>query len=178
MKPAVLFRTVAIWLAFAVIMLIYLFGVSAMQVVEFVSHESFGAVCGRVISAGTEPVDLSFHGWILAGACAALVVHGLCSVRARLGIAVFCLIAPWFWTGCGIKGTAQWLILMPCTPLWTIESMASGADGEFYAEGFVIAIAVGWWMILWTILGLADFSRLRKAQKTGASSMAAAGLRP
>jgi hypothetical protein len=164
MKTAVLFRAVAIWLAFSVITLIYLFGVSAMHLVEFVSHESFGKVCGRVISAGTGPVDFSFHGWILAGAFAALVVHGFSKVSVRLGIALLCVIAPWFWTGCGIKGTAQWLFLMPYTPLWTIAALASGADGEFYAEGFMIALAVGWWMIMWTILGFVDFLKLRREQ--------------
>lgn len=62
MKTAALIRTTAVWLAFTVIALIYLFGVSAMHVVEFVSHESFGEVCARVLSAGPAPVDFSFHG--------------------------------------------------------------------------------------------------------------------
>lgn len=155
-------RTAAIWLAFAAITLIYLFGVSAMRVVEFVSHESFGSVCGRVLAAGTGPVDFSYHGWILAGAFVALVVHTFSNVRARVRIAALCVIAPWFWSGLGIKGTAGWLLVMPATPLWTLQIVGSGADGEFYAEGFVVGVAVGWWMMLWTITGCADFLKLRR----------------
>lgn len=158
-------RGVAIWLAFASISLIYLFGVSAMHVVEFISHESFGSVCGRVLAAGTGPVDFNYHGWILAGAFTLLVVYTFSKLWMRLGIAVFCVIAPWFWTGCGIKGTAGWLLLMPATPLWTMQAAASGSDGEFYAEGFMIAVAVGWWMILWSTLGFTDFLKLRREQE-------------
>ena len=160
-----LIRKVAIWLAFASITMIYLFGVSAMHVVDFVSHESFASVFRRVVSSGTAPVDFSYHGWILAGAFAALVVHSLSNVRLRLGIAASCVIAPWFWTGHTIKGTVAWLLLMPATPLWTAQTAMSGSDGEFYAEGFVIAIAVGWWMIMWTIVGFTDFLKLRRKQE-------------
>lgn len=158
-------RGVAIWLAFASITLVYLFGVSAMHVVEFVSHESFGSVYTRVLDAGTGPVDFNYHGWILAGSFTLLVVYTFSNLRVRLGIVVLCLIAPWFWTGGGIKGTAGWLLLMPATPLWTMQTAASGSDGEFYAEGFVIAVAVGWWMILWTLVGITDFLKLRREQE-------------
>ena len=159
-------RGVAIWLAFASITLVYLFGVSAMHVVEFVSHESFGSVYTRVLDAGAVPVDFNYHGWILAVAFTSLVVYTFSNSRMRLGIAVLCVIAPWFWTGGGIKGTAGWLLLMPATPLWTMQTAASGSDGEFYAEGFVIAVAVGWWMILWTLVGITDFLKLRREQET------------
>lgn len=97
MKTKALFivRTIAIWLAFLGIALIYLFGVSASQVVDFISHESFGPVCGRVISAEFGPVDFSYHGWILA-------------------------------------------------------------------------VAVGWWMILWTLLGILDFRKLKRKNENAA----------
>ncbi len=157
-----LVRGFAIWLAFASISLIYLFGVSAMHVVDFVSHESFEVVYTRVLAAGTGPVEFNYHGWILAGAFTALVVYTFSNIRVRVGIAVLGVIAPWFWTGGGIKGTAGWLLLMPATPLWTMQTAASGSDGEFYAEGFVIAVAVGWWMILWTLVGITDFLKLRR----------------
>ena len=85
-----LVRTVAIWLAFAAITLIYLFGVSAMKVVDFVSHESFASVCGRVLAAGAWSVDFSYHGWILAGAFIALLVHTFSNMRVRLAIAALC----------------------------------------------------------------------------------------
>ncbi len=157
-------RTFVIWLSFAAITLIYLFGVAAMRVVEFVSHESFGSVCGRVFDAGVGAVDFSYHGWILSGAMAALLVHTFSNKRMRVAIAAMCVIAPWFWTGLGIKGTAGWLLVMPATPLWTLQILGSGADGEFYAEGFVVVVAVGWWMILWSIAGCVDFNKLRREQ--------------
>jgi hypothetical protein len=158
-------RNFAIWLAAAFITMIYLFGVSAMNVVDFVSHESFGSVYRQVIAAGTEPLDFSYHGWILAAAFISLAVYSFAKIRMRLGIAVLWVIAPWFWTTSGIKGTAQWLLLMPATPLWTVQIATSESDGEFYAEGFVIAVALGWWMILWTILGFTDFLKLRREQQ-------------
>jgi hypothetical protein len=158
-------RTASIWLAFAAITLIYLFGVSAMKVVEFVSHESFGSVCGRVFDKGVGEVDFSYHGWILAGAFAVLLVHTFSKERVRVAIAALCVITPWFWTGLGIKGTAGWLLVMPATPLWTLQIVGSGADGEFYAEGFVVGVAVGWWMILWSITGYTDYLKLRRELK-------------
>ncbi len=178
MKPfeLALVRNVAIWLAFAAITLIYLFGVSAMHVVEFVSHESFGEVYRRVLAAGTGPVDLNYHGWILAAAFASLVVYTFSSTKLRLGVVVLCVIAPWFWTTSGIKGTAQWLFLMPAAPLFTLQTAAGGSDGEFYAEGFVIGVAVGWWMILWTILGVTDFLTLRREQKKRRSGQTGTAL--
>jgi hypothetical protein len=162
-------RTAAIWLAFAVIAVIYLFGVAAMKVVDFVSHESFGSVCERVLAAGTGTVDFRYHGWILAGAFVAVVLHTVLNLRLRMVIAAICVTAPWFWTTSGIiKGTAGWILVMPATPLWTLGMIGSGADGEFYCDGLAVGVAAGWWMVLWSIIGWADFLKLRREPKNAA----------
>lgn len=164
-KTRSLVPTLATWSAFLGIASIYLIGVSAMRVVDFCSRESFLSVCGQVVSAGTSAVDFSYHGWILAGALTAVLLHAAGTARMRVWIAACCVIAPWFWADIGLKGTAGWLLLMPATPLWTLQTVAGGADGEFYAEGFVVAVAVGWWMILWTLLGAAALARLKREKQ-------------
>ena len=46
-----------------------------------------------------------------------------------------------------------------------VRQILAGAAGEFYAEGFVVAVAVGWWMILWTLLGAAALARLKREKQ-------------
>jgi hypothetical protein len=38
---------------------------------------------------------------------------------------------------------------MPAAPFFTITALTGRRqDGEFYAEGFLVYTAIGWWMIL------------------------------
>jgi hypothetical protein len=37
---------------------------------------------------------------------------------------------------------------MPFAPYFTITALLGRQDGEFYAEGFLVYCALGWWMIL------------------------------
>jgi hypothetical protein len=51
---------------------------------------------------------------------------------------------------------------MPLTPFLTFTALLGRQDGEFYADGLAVYIAVGWWMILCSVLLLLEWSRRRR----------------
>ena len=150
-----LWVTVVVWAAFVAIAILYFFGIAASYVIPFGPPMSIASVVRRVSISDllSQDVSSSFHGAVLAASTTALLVHTFIrSRRGRFALSLICLLAPLFWTSGGIKGFAQWLLAMPAAPIFTITALAGGQDGEFYAEGFLVYTAVGWWMILWCVL--------------------------
>jgi hypothetical protein len=144
-----------VWVAFVAIAILYFFGLAASSVISFGPPMSIASVARRVSISDlfSHDVSLPFHGAVLGASIAALLFYTFSrSRRVRLALPLACLLAPLFWTAGGIKGVAQWLLAMPAAPLFTITALAGGQDGEFYAEGFLIYAAIGWWMLLWCVL--------------------------
>lgn len=143
------------WVAFVAIAVLYFFGLAASSVIPFGPPMSIGSVARRVsISAlFSRDVSLTLHGAFLGASIAALLFYTFSrSRRVRLALPLVCLLAPLLWTAGGIKGVAQWLLAMPAAPFFTVTALAGRQDGEFYAEGFLVYVAIGWWMILWCVL--------------------------
>jgi len=137
------------------IAILYFFGLAASSVIPFGPPMSIASVARRVsISAlFSHHISLTFHGAVLGASITALLFYTFNrSRRVRIGLPLVCLLAPLFWTAGGIKGVAQWLLAMPAAPFFTVTALAGTQDGEFYAEGFLIYTAIGWWMILWCVL--------------------------
>jgi hypothetical protein len=144
-----------VWGAFVAIAILYFFGLAASSVISFGPPMSIASVARRVSISDlfSHDVSLPFHGAVLGASIAALLFYTFSrSRRVRLALPLACLLAPLFWTAGGIKGVAQWLLAMPAAPLFTFTALLGGQDGEFYAEGFLIYAAIGWWMLLWCVL--------------------------
>ena len=145
----------AVWIAFIAIAVLYFFGLGASSVIPFGPPMSFASVLRQVtlLDFPNREASWPFHVAVLAVSLAALLVHTFSrSHRVRLALPLLCLITPLFSMAGGIKGVAQWLLAMPAAPFFTVTALAGLQDGEFYAEGFLVFTAVGWWMILWSVL--------------------------
>jgi hypothetical protein len=60
-----------------------------------------------------------------------------------------------------------WGIAVIGTPFATIDFLFHRHDGEFYAEGHLFMLALGWWSWLWAALpARAVFQRNRRSNKT------------
>jgi hypothetical protein len=149
-SPSRRWELIAIWGAFTAIALLYLFGLAASAVVPFGPPISFASVVRQVSAFGlfNDKAISVFHGGVLGASIAALLVYSFSrSRRYQRILPLVCLLIPLFFTGGGFKGVVLWLLAMPAAPALTIASLA-GQDGEFYAEGFLVCAAIGWWMIL------------------------------
>ena len=147
--------TGAVWFAFVAIAALYFFGLAASFAIPFGPPISFASVARQVsVSDFVRPdAVLPFHCVVFAASVAMLFIHSTSqSRRVRIVLPLVCLFAPLFWTNGGIKGIAQWLLAMPLAPFFTFTALAGLQDGEFYAEGFLVFTAIGWWMILWCFL--------------------------
>jgi hypothetical protein len=144
-----------VWAAFVAIAILYFFGLAASSVIPFGPPMSFASVARRVSFSDlfSRDVSLGFHGAVLGTSIAALLIYTFThSRRIRLALPPVCLLAPLFWTSGGVKGVAQWLFAIPAAPFFTVTALTGSQDGEFYAEGFLVFTAIGWWMILWSVL--------------------------
>lgn len=147
--------TSVVWIVFVAIAILYFFGLAASSAISFGPPMSIASVLRqvRVSDLFSHDISLVFHCAVLGASSAALLFYTFSrSRRVRLALPLVCLLAPLFWTAGGIKGIAQWLLAMPAAPFFTITALAGGQDGEFYAEGFLVFTAIGWWMILWCVL--------------------------
>jgi hypothetical protein len=163
-SPSKCWTTSAVWISFVTIVFLYFFGLAASSVIPFGPPISIVSVARRVSFSDllSHDISLAFHGAFLGASIAALLIYTFThSRRVRLALPLICLLTPLFWTAGGVKGVAQWLLAMPAAPIFTITAVAGSQDGEFYAEGFLVFTAIGWWMLLWCVLlvGALRFSR-------------------
>jgi hypothetical protein len=150
-----------LWIAFGGIVVIYLFGLATEAVVPFGPQCSLVSVIQRVsISDMSRPISSgSLHALVLAGGVALLLGYTFGhSRRQRLVAALTAILAPLplFTRGDVIKGLCQWVLSAPFAPFLTVAAILGIEDGEFYAEGFPVYVAAGWWMVLWCLLSIRE----------------------
>jgi hypothetical protein len=112
---------------------------------------SLAAVMRQVsISDITRDVSLLFHVAVFVIGAAPLLVYTFSrSRRMRVAVPLLYLVTPFlFATANGLKGLASCVLSMPAAPFFAITALTGRQDGEFYAEGFLVYTAIGWWMIL------------------------------
>jgi hypothetical protein len=112
----------------------------------------FGARQVLASDLSKQAVPLGHFGIVLTASSLALGAYTIShSQRVRLAVALLCILAPMFFAATGPVGPAA-LIAIPLAPIFGVSALMGRQDGEFYAEGFLAFVAVGWWMILWSIL--------------------------
>lgn len=170
-----------VWVAFVAIAILYFFGLVASAVISFGPPRSFASVAHEVSMADflSHDFSMAFHGAVLGTAVAALLSFTFSrSRRLRLGLPLVCFVAPLFFTpGDGMKGFARWLLAIPLAPIFTVTSLAGWQDGEFYAEGFLVYTAIGWWMFLWCVLFFRELRLSKNEVPTVIATTASAQIR-
>jgi hypothetical protein len=153
------------WVAFALIFALFLIGVAASSLIPFGPPISLAAALGRIgvsrLFAGHAPWWLYVAVFAVASV-PLLVFTFVRSRRLRLAVPLLCLGLPLLLVAWSIKGLAQWILLMPYTPYWTATALLGQQDGEFYAEGFLVYCALGWWMILCGVFFLLELVAIRR----------------
>ena len=149
---------------FLLIAFMYFFGVAAEVNVGFGPPKSIVSVFKQTnLSDLLHPrARLAFHAWVFVGSLAAVVMYALAELRRRrVLLSLLYLFAPllmgvfWFdWTGW--ESLAGWGYVTVMAPFWTISAIAGRQDGQFYAEGFLAATAVGWWSLMWILVILRE----------------------
>ena len=148
-------------LAFLAIAFVYFFGIAAEVYVGFGPPKSIVVVFNQVhLSDLLHPqAKLPSHLGVFVVCLAALVAYMLIHSRAvRVVLAFLYSLAPlffalvWFnfWTGW--EGVIGLLYVTLMAPIWTISAVMGRLDGEFYAEGFLAATAIGWWTLMWLLV--------------------------
>jgi hypothetical protein len=155
-------RRARLGFAFAAIAGLYFFGLAASVAIPFGPSLSIVAAVRQVVGFNWPAGDVEqplratwlLHGVVVGAAAMLLAAYATSRSRqVRIAVGLVCLFAPLAATpGDGFKGVAQWLCAIPAAPILTIGALVGNGDGEFYAEGFLVYAAVGWWMILWSVL--------------------------
>ena len=146
--------SILVWIVATIILALYFSGLVAFDVISHGDgpEVSIGTVMQRVIGAQffkhVSPLHLAL---VVAVAVSAMVLYSFSpSLRIRLAVPVFCIVASLCF---GFPATG---IAVPLAPFYTVGALAGLLDGEFYAEGWLSFIAVGWWIILWCVLLLRE----------------------
>jgi hypothetical protein len=159
---------VGVWVAFALIFALFVVGVAASALIPFGPPVSFTAVLETIgprgLVAGHAPWWL--YALVLAVSAGPLIVHTFVATqRLRLAVPLLCVVLPLSLVAWSIKGLAQWILVMPVAPYWTAMAILGRQDGEFYADGFLVYCALGWWMLLCCVLVLIELSAARGARQ-------------
>ena len=146
--------TILVWIVATIILALYFSGLVAFVVISHGDRPvlSIGTVTQRIIGAHFfEHVSPLHVALVVAVAVSAMVLYSSSpSLRIRLAVPVICIVTSLCFTG-PAAGFA-----VPLAPFYTMGALAGLLDGEFYAEGFLSLIAIGWWIILWCVLLLRE----------------------
>jgi hypothetical protein len=145
-------RAIAHWISFALILCVFIFGVVVQ--VDFVDpsvpfSEALGSADWQRLLSGSQWGD--FHS-IAAVSLVCLVFHTFSrSWQLRLVSMAVGILVPVFTIG----PVMLWAAVV--SPLMVYSALAGKVDGEFYGEGMLMIAAVGLWMLLCLVSGVADF---------------------
>ena len=139
---------ILVWIVAAIILALYFSGVVAYSVITNWPQLTIYAVMRNVVSVDFfEHVSMLHFTLVLTVAFGAIALYTLSrSLRTRLIVLVACIILPLCFLG------PVGLFAVPMAPLFSLTALLGAEDGEFYAEGWLTFVAVGWWIILWCVM--------------------------
>jgi hypothetical protein len=84
----------------------------------------------------------------------------------RLGLTLFVFLLPVTFaivTG-DLDKIFTWCLATIGTPFATFDLLFRRQDGEFYAEGILVFLALGWWTILWAALFVRELRHRKRGR--------------
>ena len=78
------------------------------------------------------------------------------SRRVRIACALTGWLLPLFVLWDGVPEISRWLMAIPRAFTLTYDALAGHAGGQFYDDGPMFFAAVGWWLLLCSVLTLRE----------------------
>jgi len=78
------------------------------------------------------------------------------SRRVRIAFALTGWLLPLFVLWDGVPEIGRWLMAIPRAFSYTYEALAGRGGGQFYGDGPMFFAAVGWWLLLCSVLTLRE----------------------
>ena len=78
------------------------------------------------------------------------------SCRVRIACALAGWLLPLFVLWDGVPEIGRWLIAIPRAFSYTYDALAGRGGGQFYGDGPMFFAAVGWWLLLCSVLTLRE----------------------
>lgn len=89
------------------------------------------------------------------------------SRRIRIACALTGWLLPLFVLWDGVPEIGRWLMAIPRAFSYTFDALAGRGGGQFYVDGPMFFAAVGWWLLLCSVLTLREVL-FRSRHKTAA----------